>query len=383
MNQKPKLLFLIMEDYFFYSHFIERAIAAKNGGFEVIVVAREQFHGGIIRSFGLRFIAVQEGSRGIGFLKDIRFLLRILMIYRSEHPTIVHQIGTKPVLYGSVCAYFSGVHAVVNAPVGMGYIFSSSDYTARFLRPLLRLAYRLLVNPRNSRVVFENKDDLVSFISWRAVRKKDAVLIRGAGVNINKFFFEKEPAGIPVVMLIARMLQDKGVNEFITAAHRLYDENIQARFVLVGAPDPINPTSLTENMLHALNGKKGVEWWGWVEDIVNVLRKAHIVCLPSYREGLPKSLLEAAACGLPIVTTDSVGCREVVTNGDNGFLVPVRNVEVLVDALRKLIQDSALRQRMGVRSRLKAEADFSSERVINETLAVYSCLVSEMRVKAK
>jgi len=202
-------------------------------------------------------------------------------------------------------------------------------------------------------------------------------VIRGAGIDVRKFQPASSPPLPPVVALVARMLRDKGVCEFVEAAHRLHEAGVAARFVLIGDPDPENPASIPSEQLRAWHGKKGVEWWGWQENMISTWHQVHIACLPSsYGEGLPKALLEAAACGLPIVTTDAAGCREVVRNGDNGMLVPVGDALALAKALRILISNADLRRRMGKRSRARAEREFSSERVISETLAVYRCLMT-------
>jgi len=270
--------------------------------------------------------------------------------------------------------------AIVNAPVGLGYVFSSRDRLARLLRPCLHFAYRLLLNPRHSRVIFENPDDAVFFVENGAVHGSDAIVIRGAGVDVEKFQPESCPPAQPVVGLVARMLRDKGVYEFVEAAHRLHDAGVAARFVLVGDPDAENPASIPLEQLRSWHRQKGVEWWGWRENMISTWHQVHIACLPSsYGEGLPKALLEAAACGLPIVTTDAVGCREVVRDGDNGLLVPVGDVQALADALRTLISDADLRTRMGQRSRARAEQEFSSERVIGETLQVYDSFFRDAR----
>jgi glycosyltransferase involved in cell wall biosynthesis len=180
---------------------------------------------------------------------------------------------------------------------------------------------------------------------------------------------------VPVVALVARMLRDKGIYEFVDAAHRLHAQSVKARFLLVGTPDPLNPASISEEVLNAWHGRNGVEWLRWHEDIPQLMANTDVACLPSYREGLPKSLIEAAACGVPIVTTDTPGCREVVRHGDNGFLVPVRSVSELSDALKQLVQNYQLRVRMGRRGAEIAEQEFSSERVVTETLEVYRKLL--------
>lgn len=369
---KPKLLYLISEDWFFCSHFIERAVAASKAGYHVIVVCREKKHGDQIRAAGLQYIPVEFSRCSMNILRELRLLFIIWRIYMRERPDIVHHVAIKPILYGSLVAKLAKVQSIVNAPVGMGYIFSSSDLITRLLRPFVLFGYKVLMNPYGSFVIFENSDDLNTFVDRGIVKRSAALLIRGAGVNLQSFCPGIEHSGTIVVMFIARMLKDKGVVEFVTAARQLYEDKVLARFILIGGSDAENPTSISEETLRGWHGHDGVEWWGWCEDMGSVLQQAHIICLPSYREGLPRALIEALACGLPVVTTDVVGCREVVVDGENGFLVPVKNVKELFLALKKLIKNPVLRRRMGQRGRIKAETEFSSSRVIAETLAVYN-----------
>jgi glycosyltransferase involved in cell wall biosynthesis len=371
----PKLMYVISEDWFFCSHFLERAVAARAAGYDVAVMTREQAHGEKIRAAGIRVLPMNLNRGGLNPVSEFLSLMKIWFACRRERADVLHHIGAKAIFYGSLAALLSRRRpAIVNAPVGMGYVFSSEQLMARLLRPGFRLAYRLLLNPRRSRVIFENPDDAAWFMNNGVVRPDDAAVIRGAGIDIGKFRPVPAPGGLPVVALVARMLRDKGVCEFVEAAHRLHDMGVAARFVLVGDPDPENPASIPAEQLRSWHGQKGVEWWGWREDMAAVWRDVHVACLPSWREGLPKALLEAAACGLPIVTTDTVGCREVVRNGDNGLLVPVGDVPALAKALGVLISDADLRGRMGKQSRARAEREFSSDRVIRETLWVYRSL---------
>jgi glycosyltransferase involved in cell wall biosynthesis len=371
-------MYLITEDWFFCSHFMERALAARDAGYDVVVMARERAHGAKIRSAGLRLLPVNFSRCSINPIKEMVLLLRICLAYRRERPDVLHHVASKPILYGTLAAIASLRNpAIVNAPVGMGYVFSSKQRLARLLRPFLRLAYRFLLNPRGSRVIFENPDDAGDFVENGFVRRADSIVIRGAGIDVQKFQSVTPPPGRPVVALVARMLRDKGVYEFIEAAHRLHDAGSDARFVLIGDPDPENPASVPSEHLRSWHGRKGVEWWGWQEDMISAWHQVHIACLPSsYREGLPKALLEAAACGLPIVTADAIGCREVVQNGVNGFLVPVGDVQALATALNVLICDADLRERMGEQSRMRAEREFTSGQVNSETLAVYRSLAN-------
>lgn len=373
----PKLLYLISEDWFFCSHFIERAIAAKQAGYEVIVVARETDHGAIIRNAGLRLIPLKVERRRINPLGELQTLLDIWRIYRNERPDLLHHIALKPMLYGSFIARILGLSHMVNAPVGMGYIFTSDKWIARLLRPFVLSAIRRLINPSCSKVVFENNDDLTNFVADGLVRSSDAVLIRGAGVNIDQFTPQPEPKDPPVVVLTARMLWDKGVGEFVEAARQLRLKGINARFLLVGAPDLGNPATISNEQLQAWHRDGVIEWIGHQNDIAAILASSHIVCLPSYREGLPKSLIEALAAGKPVVTTDVPGCREVVRNGGNGILVPPRNVHALVEALSQMLTNPKLRAQFGARGRARAETEFASHLIIKLTLSLYQELLSK------
>ena len=375
----PKILFFIAEDWSFYSHFLARAIAAREAGFDVVVVARENDLGKKIRDHGLKFVPFPISRRGVNPFRELLTVFRLIAIYRNERPTLVHHIALKPIMYGSLAALFSGRPKIVNAPIGLGFMFSSSSWKARVLRPLARLGLKMLLNPKGSRVVFENGDDLGSFVSEGMVRASEAVLIRGAGVDTDLFSFIPEPDGIPVVILTARMLWDKGVGEYVEAARLLHDRGCRARFLLAGKPDEENPAAIPFQVLKGWQDEGVVEWLGHREDIPALLAQSHVVCLPSYREGLPKSLLEGLSTGRAIVATDVPGCREAVRDGVNGYLVPAKDVLALANALEKLINDRVLREAMGVESRKLAESEFISARIEAETLDVYFQLTDSLR----
>jgi glycosyltransferase involved in cell wall biosynthesis len=366
-----KLLYLITEDWFFCSHFMDRALAARDEGYDVVVVAREDTHGNIIRAAGLRLVPLNIDRSGINPWQELKTIFSLWRIYRAERPDIVHQVAWKPIIYGTFISRLLGLKHIVNAPVGMGYIFTSGDWRARRLRFLMLLALRMFLNPKGSKVVFENDDDMSAFVSDRLVRSSAAVLIRGAGVDLRIFKPMPERKGVPVVVLTARMLWDKGVGEFVGAARKLRTDGSPARFLLVGAPDPSNPAAISRQQLDAWNQHGVVEWLGYREDIADILGQSHIVCLPSYREGLPKSLLEALAAGKPVIATDVTGCREVVRDGYNGLLVPPRDKRALAAALSRLLNDPKLRAVYGARGREMAETEFGSKWVIRPTLALY------------
>jgi glycosyltransferase involved in cell wall biosynthesis len=236
--------------------------------------------------------------------------------------------------------------------------------------------YRFALHHPNARVIFQNPDDLGLFLERRLVDPETVVMIRGCGVDMD--LFRPRPAGVPEnevrVMFPARILGDKGVNEFVAAARMLKAEGTRGRFILVGRRDPLNPTDVPEATIRGWEAEGLVEWWGFRTDMPTVLPQAHVICMPSYREGLPRGLIEAAACGLPIVTADVPGCREVVRHEDNGLLVPARDGRATAAALRRLIDDAGLRARMGARSRARAVAEFSVEQFVADTLAAYAAV---------
>lgn len=373
MISKPKLLYFVTEDWFFCSHFLDRAVAAQQAGFQVSVLTRVNRHGQTILDNGINLIPLEFERSKLNPLREMSLIKGLVSLYRRERPDIVHHVALKPILYGSLVAKIAGIRVIVNAPVGMGYVFSSKQLKARLLRPLVLLAYRLLLNPFNSVAVFENPDDLTYFEKLGIV--KYSRLIRGAGVNTRQFGSSNEPNEIQVVLLAARMLWDKGVGEFVEAAKILQQQFISARFVLVGAPDKENPESINQSQLLEWQDAGIIEWWGQHEDMPQVFAQAHIVCLPSYREGLPKVLIEAAACGRPIVATDVPGCREIVRHNENGLLVPAKDPQALAAALNRLLNDAALRESMGKRGRAMVEAEFSTEYVVEQTLQLYKELL--------
>ena len=368
-----KVLFVVTEDWYFVSHRLALAVAAQDAGFEVVVATRVGRHGEAIRAAGIRLVPFGL-ARSYG--NPVREILALVRLYRRERPDIVHHVALKPIMYGALAARLARVPAQVNAVVGLGWLFTSAKGVMRLIRPAARWTLASLLRTRASLTIVQNPDDRALLIRSHLPESRIR-LIRGAGVDTTVFAPAPEPAGPVCIVLAARMLWDKGVGEFVEAARLIRQAGVQARFVLVGDPDPDNPASVPEATLRGWHGQDGVEWWGRRDDMPSVYQAAHIACLPSYyREGLPKVLLEAAACGRPLVTTDAPGCREVVQDGDNGILVTPRDAQSLARAMRKLIEDEKLRHAMGKRGREIMLKDFSSEQVVRETLAIYRELVA-------
>jgi len=345
------------------------ACAARDAGFEVFVATRVHSHGAQITAAGLHLIPLGLRRSSRNPWRELAAIHEIARIYRRIAPDIVHHVAMKPVLYGSVAAKIVGVPVVVNALAGMGYVFTSRKPSAQLLRPLITLALRFLL--KNGRVILQNPDDRAALIKAGVLKAEQVTLIRGSGVDTALFQYTPEPGGAPLVVLPARMLWDKGVGEFVAAATALKQEGIDARFVLAGERDPDNPADIPLEQLQAWHESGNVAWLGKQEDMPSLLAQANIVCLPSYREGLPKALLEAASCGRAIVATDVPGCREAVQHNQNGLLAPARNAADLAAALRLLIENPPLRRQFGLRGREMAEQEFSVEKITAETLALY------------
>ena len=378
LNSKPKILYFIGVDWFFYSHFLDRALAAKTTGYDVVVLTGVTRQDDPLAEHGIKLIAIPFERRSLNPLGLLRNLIDVRRVLKQEKPDIVHQIALKPILIGSVACRLVGIKRVVSAVVGLGFAFSSDKGAARVMRRIISLLFHVVLDKQHANTVFENSDDRDYFLKQGWVKEQSAVLIRGAGVDIERFKPQSKPAvsppdNSPIVMLLSRMLWDKGIGEFVEAARLVRAQHGAhfARFVLVGDPDHDNHGSITKAQLNAWHTEDVIEWWGFHPDVVATLAQATISCLPSYREGLPKSLLESLAMGLPCIATDVPGCREAVVEDVNGYLVPARDADALAKAIVRLVKDKAAQKRFGQASRSLAVQSFSKEIVNQQTLALY------------
>ncbi len=378
-RDKPVLLYLVTEDWYFWSHRLPIARAAQAAGWEVMVATRVTKHGERIRREGFRLVPIGLRRRSLAPWREAAAIAELARLYRRERPDLVHHVGMKPVLYGSFAAVLTGVPTVVNALAGMGYVFSSTRLKARMVRPFVKLAFRWLLDRKNSRVILQNPDD-VAAMSEATVAAERVALIRGSGVDIEAFAATAEPEGTPVAVMVSRMLWDKGVGELVQAARLLRKREADLKVVLVGPPDPENPASIPERQLRDWDSSGDVAWWGERSDIAKIWADSHIAVLPSYYgEGVPKALLEAGASGRPMLATDMPGCREIVVDGVTGILAPPRDVAALADGLEALSRDKSLRQRMGAAARELVEREFSEALVIERTMALYRSLLAGAR----
>jgi glycosyltransferase involved in cell wall biosynthesis len=370
---QPKIIFFITEDRFLWSHRLPIARAALRNGYEVIIVTRVIGNAQRILDEGFRLIPLQLRRGSYNPLVDIQSVRELRRIYRAEQPNIVHNVALKPVLYGTAAGI--GLHGVqvVNALTGLGFLASSQSFKARMLRPLIWRLLRFLLRRPNQRLLLQNEEDREFLTTRLGVKPDQITLIRGSGVDMDVFRPSPEPDGVPVVMFASRMLWIKGVREFVEAATALRKKGCSARFVLVGDSDIGSPSSVPREQLLKWQESGAVEWWGHRQDMAAVFKQASLVCLPSQGgEGVPKTLIEAAASGRAIVTTDVAGCRDIVHHGLNGILVPPQNVPALVRAIEELVGDPERRLLFGGRSRKIAAADFSEDLVVGETLRMYN-----------
>lgn len=370
-------MFLVTEDWYFLSHRLPLARAAREAGFQVVVATRVNKCGNLIQNEGFKLLPIKLLRRSKNIFNEFSALMDLIRIYRKEKPDLVHHVAIKPVLYGSVAAKFAKVPAVVNALAGLGHVFIAKGWRANVLKKCICFAYKTAFSLKNLSVIFQNPDDIAIFLNRDLVSEEKVFLVKGSGVDHSTFKPCLEVNGVQLVVLASRMLWAKGVKEFVDAAQILRDSGLKVRFALVGKSDQANPSAVPSDQLKSWSQDGSVEWWGHHIDMPAVFAQSHIVCLPSYREGLPKVLIEAAACGRAIVTTDVPGCREIVRNGENGLLVPVRDSVALAAALKTLIENPNLRARMGAKGREIAVEEFSEEKVINQTLSVYRELLGE------
>ena len=375
---RPKLLFFVTEDWYFLSHRLPIARAALHNGLDVLVVTKVNAHGERIKGEGFQLIPLNVHRSGKNPFRELLTFLSLILIYRREKPDIVHHVALKPVLYGSWAARLVGVPFVINALAGLGHVFIARGAKAFFLKKIVELAFRSVLSPKNVRTIFQNPDDLNTFIKEGLLPRGQTRLIKGSGVNTKIFSPAPKREGVPIVVLVARMLWTKGVGEFVEAAKILKEKGVAVRMLIVGTPDPMNPASIPDKTLCGWSASGIVEWLGHRQDIPDILKQSSIAVLPSsYGEGVPKSLIEAASTGLPIVTYDVPGCREIVKHEDNGFLLPPKDVLAMASAIEDLIKNPQLRSKMGKRSREIVEEEFSEEHVIRQTLALYKDLLGD------
>lgn len=378
-SNRPRLLFLVTEDWYFCSHRLALGRAAVRAGFDVTVATRVHNHAPAIIEAGMNVVALPWSRRSTRPWNELRTLISLYRLYRSFGPDLVHHVALKPVLYGSVVARIARTRRIINAVAGFGYSFVASGTRAAVARRILDATFRVLCNRPGAMVLVQNPDDERVLVEDGMVAPSRVVVIPGSGVDTD--LFSPAPDGTPDgnvrVTLVSRMLWSKGVGEFVDAVRILRRRGIEFEAVLVGSPDPENPQAIPEETLRGWCEEGVVDWSGHDDDIPSVWARSNVAVLPSHREGLPKTLLEAAACGVPMIATDVPGCREVVIDGRNGLLVPPRDACALAAAIERLVSEPATRREMGRVARTEAVEKFSEPIVIDRMLALYRSMLED------
>jgi len=378
-RHNKRLLLVVNVSWFFISHRLVLAEAAKQAGYEVHIATRidPESDADRITSRGLILHRLNIGRGDSGLFYDLKSCVELWRLYKAVQPDIIHHVAMKPVIFGGIVARLQGHRAVVQAIPGLGYVFSSAKGVfGRMRRALLLTLMRAACGSRSTVLIVQNQENLDALVSGRVTTSDRAHLIRGAGVDAAAIEVVAELDPPIRIVLASRMLWEKGIGEFVCAANALTSDASSLEFVLAGNPDSANPGSLSLDQLDEWNASGVVRYLGFQDDIPQLFMNSHIVCLPTYYgEGVPKVLIEAAACGRPIVTTNQPGCRDIVKDGVNGTLVPPRDVDALVDALRTLINDPGLRSRYGQAGRRLAESEFDLRLVLDQTLDVYAAVL--------
>ena len=308
---------------------------------------------------------------GRNLYREIVLFFSLVRLFFRLKPDLLHLVTIKPVIYGGIAARISGTKRVVAAISGLGFVFVAQGKVNRLFRRLIVIGYRLALKRKSTSVIFQNPDDQRALLRLGAIAPEQARLIRGSGVDLEVYNYQPEPEGTPVVCFAARLLRDKGIFEFVEAADILRRKGVEVRFRAVGDIDRNNPASITGDQLERWKSDGCVEFPGFSSDISREYARCHIVCLPSYREGLPKSLLEAAACGRAVITTDVPGCRDAIDEGNTGLLVPARDAKSLAEAIQTLVEDGRRRADLGRSGRELAEREFAVGKVVDQHLHIY------------
>jgi glycosyltransferase involved in cell wall biosynthesis len=368
---KKRLLFVVSEDSYFVSHRLHLAKHAMREGYDVGFLGNISNHKDLLQASGVTVYDWNIDRGALSIFSQIKTFVALYRSVKDYRPQVVHAVAAKPILYSSLACFLLGIKSQVYALGGLGFMESSKKALAAFVRRVTFILLKIALHGKSTLLILQNSDDAELLVSKKVVDAGKIRIVRGAGVNTELFNITDGAAHRAQVVLPARMLWDKGVGEFVEAAREIKKLGIDAAFVLVGEPDQKNPECVPSEWISKCVAEGVIEWWGYRDDMLEVFASTSIVCLPSHREGLPKVLLEAASCSLPIVAFDVPGCREVVVDGQNGFLVKFGDIDGLVKALTTLLLDEILRAQMGKYGRELVKANFAQERVAAETAAVW------------
>jgi len=373
-DRMSKIILFANTDWYLYNFRRSLALAVRAAGHNVLLISPPGEYGARFRDLGLRWEPLPAmDRRSLNPLRELRALAELFALFRREQPELVHNFTIKCAVYGSIAAMLTGVPARINAVAGLGYVFASNERRARLLRPVVRALMRFALRGRRARLILQNHDDARMFLDHGLIEDARVRVIAGSGVDCNRFVPRTRTRNDPPrVLLAARLLWEKGVKEYVQASRTLRAQGRRIRFLLAGASDPGNPAAVPEAAVRSWVDEGIVEWIGHVDDMPALFASSDVFVLPSYyREGLPKSLIEAAACATPLITTDMPGCRDVVIDGVDGLIVPPRDADALGTAIARLLDAPELARKLGLAARAKTLAAFDERIVIRRTLETY------------
>jgi len=371
MVNKKKLVFVVNVDWFFISHRLPLALEAKKRGYEVSIVTTNTGRFKELAALGFIMYDLKLDRSGTNPFKEFLYIIKLIRILKKVKPTVIHNVTLKMSIYSSIATRYIQKSKVINAISGLGYNFTADRKTKsqKIIYTLMKFAF----NQRGFSFIFQNPEDQQLFRTLNFNEGNKLHLIKGSGVDIGRFISSPRKLSNKITFILtARMLKDKGISEYIGASKIVYEKYPESIFTLVGDIDKENPASFTEEELTTELAGSNINWLGYRKDILELLQDSDVMVFPSYREGLPKSLIEAASVGLPIITSETVGCRDCVDEGINGFLVPVGNSIILAEKMIELIEHPEMLKRMGIASRVKAEKEFSLDMVIKKTFELYA-----------
>ena len=370
----PRLLYVVTEDWAFLSHRLPMARAARNAGFEVHVAARVGAGAAAIAAEGFILHPIPFARGSAAPLATLRTIAALRRLDRDIAPLLTHHVALQACVLGNIAAH-GRRRACVNAFIGLGYAFTSKSAKARAMALLVGILLRFLVDREGSIALVQNGDDMAALISL-GVKKNRIALISGSGVDVKRFAPLQEPQGPPTFGFVGRLLDDKGIRTLIAAHRLLRARGLDTRLLIAGTPDPANPASVSEAEAASWNGEPGITCLGHVDDIAGLWARAHVAVLPSRREGLPLSLLEAAACGRAMIASDVPGCREIVIHEQTGLLFPVDDAAALANAMERLSRAPDLRARYAKAARDLVVEKFAADIIGRQTVALYRWMLA-------
>tara|TARA_B100000212_G_scaffold341264_1_gene323950 strand:- start:109 stop:1245 length:1137 start_codon:yes stop_codon:yes gene_type:complete len=357
--QKPKFCIFINVDWFLLSHFTNYLEKILHNGYHITVITLNTGRCDEIRDKGIDVIEIPLSRGYANILAELKSLIYVYSIIKKVSPDVLELITIKPVIYGGIVARILGIKKVIFYMSGLGTIFTYNNFLGFIKSKLVSYIYKFVMKPNSSSIIVENDDDEEIFKSIIKSAKNRVHLINGVGVDLKMFApkINKKSNGLRVA-LASRLLKDKGIYDYLDAVKILKKEWKNTEFLLVGDPDPTNPASLTDEECIQITKQKNVTLMKHNKTMPVFLKDIDLFVLPSYREGFPKVIMEASATGIPVITTNVVGCRSAVIHNKTGLIVPVKNYKLLASAIDKILRSAGLRESLGTNGRIYAEEKF-------------------------